>query len=158
MELKDVSKKYSQRKRGAANKISGKVYSQNNMRPYPNLPSPTVAASFQSNFIHPYLNRNFTAREAARIQSFPDWFEFRSKETTGGSSRSFEVPQYTQVGNAVPPLLALELGKSIKVENVPEIYLRGQGGLLDLELHPNFANNNLIYISMRILTLISPSS
>ena len=38
-------------------------------------------------------------------------------------------------------------GKSIKVENVPEIYLRGQGGLLDLELHPNFANNNLIYIS-----------
>ena len=35
-------------------------------------------------------------------------------------------------------------GKSIKVENVPEIYLRGQGGLLDLELHPNFAKNNLI--------------
>jgi len=38
-------------------------------------------------------------------------------------------------------------GKSIKVENVPEIYLRGQGVLLDLELHPNYANNNLIYIS-----------
>ena len=50
----------------------------------------------------------------ARIQSFPDWFEFKSKETTGGSSRAFEVPQYTQIGNAVPPLLGLALGKSIR--------------------------------------------
>ena len=49
----------------------------------------------------------------ARIQSFPDNFVFRSKVTTGGKMRKFEVPQYTQVGNAVPPLLALALGKSI---------------------------------------------
>jgi len=50
----------------------------------------------------------------ARFQSFPDWFEFKSKVTTGGTSRSFEVPQYTQVGNAVPPMLAFELGTLIK--------------------------------------------
>ena len=57
--------------------------------------------------------RVLTVREMARIQSFPDNFVFRSKVTTGGKMRKFEVPQYTQVGNAVPPLLALALGKSI---------------------------------------------
>lgn len=54
--------------------------------------------------------RVLTVREMARIQSFPDDFVFRSKVTTGGKMRSFEVPQYTQVGNAVPPLLGLKLG------------------------------------------------
>lgn len=58
--------------------------------------------------------RTMTVREMARFQSFPDWFEFRSKVTTGGTSRKFEVPQYTQVGNAVPPLLAKSLGETIK--------------------------------------------
>ena len=57
--------------------------------------------------------RTLTVREMARFQSFPDWFVFRSKITTGGDQRSFEVPQYTQVGNAVPPMLAYELGKTI---------------------------------------------
>lgn len=54
--------------------------------------------------------RVLTVREMARIQSFPDSFVFRSKVTTGGQARKFEVPQYTQVGNAVPPLLGLKLG------------------------------------------------
>ena len=58
--------------------------------------------------------RTLTVREMARIQSFPDNFVFRSKVTTGGRMRRFEVPQYTQVGNAVPPLLGLAIGKSIK--------------------------------------------
>ncbi len=58
--------------------------------------------------------RTLTVREMARIQSFPDWFEFRSKVTTGGQMRKFEVPQYTQVGNAVPPLLGKALGKVCK--------------------------------------------
>jgi DNA (cytosine-5)-methyltransferase 1 len=59
--------------------------------------------------------RVLTVREMARIQSFPDDFIFRSKVTTGGQMRKFEVPQYTQVGNAVPPLLGLALGKSISL-------------------------------------------
>jgi len=62
----------------------------------------------------PHSLRTLTVREMARIQSFPDWFVFKSKTTTGGTSRSFEVPQYTQVGNAVPPVLSLEIGKLIK--------------------------------------------
>ncbi len=58
--------------------------------------------------------RTLTVREMARIQSFPDDFIFRSKVTTGGKMRRFEVPQYTQVGNAVPPLLGLKLGTVVK--------------------------------------------
>ena len=61
----------------------------------------------------PYENRVLTIREMARIQSFPDSFVFRSKETTGGKNRSYEVPQYTQVGNAVPPKMAFHLGEHI---------------------------------------------
>lgn len=65
----------------------------------------------------------------ARIQSFPDWFVFRSKVTTGGQMRRFEVPQYTQVGNAVPPLLAYALGKVIQ-----SIIARENKGTLNYEL------------------------
>ena len=59
---------------------------------------------------HDDEQRTLTVREMARIQSFPDSFVFRSKVTTGGKMRSFEAPQYTQVGNAVPPLLGRALG------------------------------------------------
>ncbi len=58
--------------------------------------------------------RTLTVREMARIQSFPDWYFIRSKVTTGGKMRKFEVPQYTQIGNAVPPLLGVALGKVCK--------------------------------------------
>ncbi|PQZ95145.1 DNA (cytosine-5-)-methyltransferase [Arthrobacter sp. MYb227] len=58
--------------------------------------------------------RTLSVREVARIQSFPDSFEFRSKVTTGGDSRKFEVPQYTQAGNAVPPLLAKQAGEVVQ--------------------------------------------
>lgn len=100
----DVSKEYGQRKRGEADKVSGKAYSQNNMRPYPDRPSPTIPASFQSNFIHPYYNRNYTAREGARLQSFPDTYIFCGKRTTMSWEKN--LSQYQQIGNAVPPLLA----------------------------------------------------
>ena len=109
--LADVSEEHMQRKRGNASQISGKVYAQNNMRPFGNKPSPTVAASFQSNFIHPYLNRNYTAREAARLQSFPDWYVFKGKRTTMSWEKN--LSQYQQIGNAVPPLLAKAIGESI---------------------------------------------
>lgn len=57
--------------------------------------------------------RTLTAREMARIQSFPDSFVFKSKLTTGGLNRRFEVPIYTQIGNAVPVLLGYALGQAI---------------------------------------------
>ena len=107
----DVDKEYQQRQRGDAEKISGKVYSQNNMRPYPDKPSPTVPASFQSNFIHPHENRNYTAREGARLQSFPDTYIFCGKRTTMSWEKN--LSQYQQIGNAVPPLLAKAIGETI---------------------------------------------
>jgi DNA (cytosine-5)-methyltransferase 1 len=57
--------------------------------------------------------RILTVRESARIQSFPDWFQFKGKYTTGGDRRTRECPRYTQVGNAVPPHLARAIGTAI---------------------------------------------
>lgn len=107
----DVEREFQQRMRGDASKISGKSYSQNNMRPYPDRPSPTIPASFQSNFIHPYLNRNYTAREGARLQSFPDSYVFMGKRTTMSWEKN--LSQYQQIGNAVPPLLAKAIAQKI---------------------------------------------
>lgn len=73
------------------------------------LPAPATL-SIPDDACHYSELRTLTVREMARIQSFPDSFEFRSKVTTGGKMRSFEVPQYTQVGNAVPPLLGRAIG------------------------------------------------
>ncbi|MDG1859227.1 MAG: DNA cytosine methyltransferase, partial [Emcibacteraceae bacterium] len=75
-------------------------------------PSPTVL-SMPDDFVHPWKARTMTVREMARFQSFPDSFEFRSKETTGSHRRRFEVPQYTQVGNAVAPKMGYAAGKRI---------------------------------------------
>ena len=107
----DVAKEHQQRQRGDATKVSGKVYSQNNMRPYPDKPSPTIPASFQSNFVHPYINRNYTAREGARLQSFPDTYIFCGKRTTMSWEKN--LSQYQQIGNAVPPLLAKGIAETI---------------------------------------------
>ena len=77
-------------------------------------PAP-AALSIPDDACHYDVNhlRTLTVREMARIQSFPDNFVFRSKVTTGGRMRSYEVPQYTQVGNAVPPLLGRALGLAV---------------------------------------------
>jgi len=77
------------------------------------LPAPATV-SIPDDACHYDELRTLTVRELARLQSFPDRFVFRSKITTGGNLRSFEVPQYTQVGNAVPPLLGSALGEAIQ--------------------------------------------
>lgn len=69
----------------------------------PQKPSGTVVNVRKSMWIHPEKNRAITLREAARLQSFPDRFEFR------GSKDS----QYQQVGNAVPPLLAKAIAEHV---------------------------------------------
>lgn len=69
-------------------------------------------------YIHYNSPRALTVREMARLQSFDDTFVFQGKRSTGGNNRKTEVPQYTLVGNAVPPLLAravaTEILKNIK--------------------------------------------
>lgn len=78
-----------------------------------NNPSLTVV-TLPDDYISPFENRTFSVREMARLQSFDDSFVFLGKRTTGGSRRKLEVPQYTQVGNAVPPLLAKAIALEIK--------------------------------------------
>ncbi len=75
-------------------------------------PSPTITTS-PDDFIHPLEPRALTVREMARLQGFPDSFIFKAKETTGGVKRRTEVPQYSQVGNAVSPFLAHALGQML---------------------------------------------
>jgi len=69
-------------------------------------------------YIHYSNPRALTVREMARLQSFDDSFVFQGKRSTGGDKRKFEVPQFTLVGNAVPPLMAravaLEILKNIQ--------------------------------------------
>lgn len=76
-------------------------------------PSATVV-TIADDYISPWESRTFSVREMARLQSFDDSFEFLGKRTTGGLKRRVEVPQYTQVGNAVPPLLAKAVVLEIK--------------------------------------------
>ena len=75
-------------------------------------PAPTMV-TIPDDFVHYGEPRTLTVREMARIQSFPDTFVFHGKETTGGKKRATEVPQYTQVGNAVPPLLARHIASHV---------------------------------------------
>jgi len=79
----------------------------------PREPAPTVT-SMPDDLLHYREPRTLTVRENARLQTFPDWFVFQGKYTTGGHLRRQEVPRFTQVANAVPPLLAEMLGELLK--------------------------------------------
>lgn len=74
--------------------------------------SPTVV-TMPDDFIHYSQYRAMTVREMARLQSFDDSFVFQGKRQTGGDKRKSEIPQYTLVGNAVPPLMARAIGNEI---------------------------------------------
>ena len=79
----------------------------------PNSTSPTITG-LPDDYLHYSEPRIMTVRECARIQSFPDWYEFKSKYTSGGDLRKLEVPRYSQVGNAIPPLFARQAGEVLK--------------------------------------------
>jgi DNA (cytosine-5)-methyltransferase 1 len=84
-----------------------------------NGPSVT-ATSLPDDYVHYCQPRTLSVREWARLQTFPDWYNFAGKRTTGGIRRAGnpranvferEVPKYTQIGNAVPVKLAEHIGK-----------------------------------------------
>lgn len=110
--LLDVWETHGAVQRGNPSVKSEIKFSQNNQRLHADKPAPTIAASFQSNFIHPFLDRNFTAREGARLQSFPDDFIFEGMRTKMSWEKG--LSQYQQIGNAVPPLLAMEVALTLK--------------------------------------------
>lgn len=84
---------------------------------------PTITAtSLPDDYVHFEQPRILTVREWARLQMFPDWYEFMGKRSTGGIRRAGnpregvfdrEVPKYTQIGNAVPVGLAEAVGKHL---------------------------------------------
>lgn len=85
-------------------------------------PNVTVA-SLPDDFVHYSQPRILTVREWARLQTFPDWYQFLGKRTTGGQRRAGnpdqdnwhrELPKYTQIGNAVPVLLAKAIGMHLQ--------------------------------------------
>ncbi|MGB0993572.1 MAG: DNA cytosine methyltransferase, partial [Akkermansiaceae bacterium] len=82
-----------------------------------------TATSLPDDYVHYSQPRVPTVREWARIQTFPDWYQFAGPRTTGGRRRAGdpdaglwdrEVPKYTQIGNAVPVLLANKVALHIK--------------------------------------------
>ena len=109
--MKDVPQEHQQRKRGDVSKVSGKMSSQSYHRLEENSSSPTICAMFQAHFIHYSEHRNLTAREAARLQSFPDDFIFEGKRVN--MSWDKDLSQYQQIGNAVAPKMSYLLGRAL---------------------------------------------
>ena len=107
--LKDVSATHGQVKYRSG-EVNTRPYKSNNQRLNPDIPSLAIPASFQSNFLHPFRHRNLTAREAARLMSFPDRFVFQGKRTAMSWEKN--LSQYNQIGNAVCPLVSEVLGRA----------------------------------------------
>lgn len=79
-----------------------------------------TACSAPDDYVHFAQPRGMTVREWARLQMFPDWYQFAGARTTGGLRRAGnpregvfdrELPKYTQIGNAVPVGLAYQIGR-----------------------------------------------
>ncbi len=120
--ISELPSEYRVRKRSGNGELSSAAYHSNYRHLKKNSISYTIPASFYSSFIHPIQPRNITAREAARLQSFPDWYRFMGKRTIisskllqkQGRVEHDYLSQYNQIGNAVPPLLAKAIANHIK--------------------------------------------
>ena len=114
--LKTLFEKYTGEERERLQKeriLPKKLFIKRNYRLRPEEPSPTVTSHCLDEFVHPIYDRALTVRECARLQSFPDSYDF-----VGGP---YIVPhidrtvqdKYEQIGDAVPPLVAYAWGKHI---------------------------------------------
>lgn len=88
-----------------------KIYAARNRRLQLDLPSFTVTSHCLDEIIHPIENRGLTPREAARLQSFPDWYHIAGPYVKFHSDP--EQDKYEQIGDAIPPLLAYSLGLEV---------------------------------------------
>ena len=85
------------------------IYGSRNRRLIWNEPSFTVTSHCLDEILHPTLNRAITPREAARLQSFPDWYQFAGPYVQFHGDRVQD--KYEQIGDAIPPLLASALAR-----------------------------------------------
>lgn len=93
------------------------IYGSHNRRLLDDAPSFTVTSHCLDEILHPYLNRAVSPREAARLQSFPDWYQFAGPYVVFHSAKAQD--KYEQIGDAIPPLLAFALARQI-VKSLPE--------------------------------------
>lgn len=87
------------------------IYGSRNRRLLEDAPSFTVTSHCLDEILHPFLNRAITPREAARLQSFPDWYQFAGPYVVFHSAKAQD--KYEQIGDAIPPLLAFALAKQL---------------------------------------------
>lgn len=95
-----------------------KMFIKRNYRLVNNEPSPTVTSHCLDEFVHPRHNRALTVRECARLQSFPDWYDFCGGPYIVPHIDRTVQDKYEQIGDAVPPLLAYAWG--IKIAQILE--------------------------------------
>ena len=89
------------------------IYVKRNYRLKWNEASPTVTSHCLDEFVHPEQNRALTVRECARLQSFPDSYDFVGGPYLVAHDDRTQQDKYEQIGDAVPPLLAYAWGKRI---------------------------------------------
>lgn len=82
------------------------IYVKRNYRLRLNEASPTVTSHCLDEFVHPTQNRALTVRECARLQSFPDSYDFCGGPYLVAHDDRTQQDKYEQIGDAVPPLLA----------------------------------------------------
>lgn len=100
-----------------------KMFIKRNYRLKLDEPSPTVTSHCLDEFVHPTFNRALTVRECARLQSFPDCYDFAGGPYIVPHIERTVQDKYEQIGDAVPPLLAYSWGK--KIIELLEVYANG---------------------------------
>ena len=114
--LKDLFDKYQGAEREqlqAKRVLPKKMFIKRNYRLISAEPSPTVTSHCLDEFVHPIFDRALTVRECARLQSFPDSYDFCGGPYITPHLHNDIQDKYEQIGDAVPPLLAYAWGKRI---------------------------------------------
>lgn len=111
--LKDLFERYEGEEREELQKrrvLPKKMFIKRNYRLVSDQPSPTVTSHCLDEFVHPVYNRALTVRECARLQSFPDSYDFCGGPYLTPHLHNDIQDKYEQIGDAVPPLLAYAWG------------------------------------------------
>lgn len=114
--LKNLFDRYQGEEREELQKrrvLPKKMFIKRNYRLVSDEPSPTVTSHCLDEFVHPIYNRALTVRECARLQSFPDSYDFAGGPYLTPHLHNDIQDKYEQIGDAVPPLLAYAWGKKI---------------------------------------------
>lgn len=115
--LKDLFEKYIGKEREELQEkrvLPKKMFIKRNYRLKSDEPAPTVTSHCLDEFVHPVYDRALTVRECARLQSFPDSYDFCGGPYIIPHIERTIQDKYEQIGDAVPPLLAYAWGEAIK--------------------------------------------